>query len=290
MYFVFAGILAFIFLASIGAVFIDKADGGDGLGGIATAIGSIVVLLVLTLAFSATTVSARAVGIQTSFGKYQATLSNGFHMTAPWSNVEEFSTQVQSLELTDNSAVKVTYKGGGGGAVNATVRWRINTDDAENLWKKYRTFDHVRDRLVLSSARDSFRVIVSNYTPNDARSGENIRPITETVKADLDKSLKADGVIIDSISIQNIELDANSQASLNKIVEANNNVERAKSEQQRAKIDAETARIRANAGVLSGPALVRYCLEVTNAWDTNKNGALPAGWNCFAPSTLIASK
>ncbi|UUG69444.1 band-7-like membrane protein [Streptomyces phage Sham] len=249
-----------------------------------TTVGLTVVLLAMTFFMSLTTVGARSVGIQTAFGRYQNTLDNGLQLTAPWSSVEEFSTQVQYLDLdsTDGSddAVSVTFKGGGGGTVSLTPRWSIDENKAEDLWKKYKTFDKVQNQLVNSSAKDSVRVVVSKYTPNDARDGENLRPIAEQIQADLSQSLADDGVKIDSVSIKKITLDARSQASLDKIVEANNNVERAKAERERAKIDAETAKIREESGQLSEKAAQRYCLEMMNNWDVKKNGALPAGFVC----------
>lgn len=290
MYFVFLVILLIVLVGSVIAVFVDKSEGGSGAGGVGAGAATIVLLVILTLVFSATTVGARSVGVQTAFGQYKGTLSSGFHWTAPWANVEEFSTRIQPLDLDGNEGVNVNFQGGGQGKIDSTVRWYIDTNNAEKLWQKYKTFDNVRDQLVKSAAKDSFRVVIGKYSPNDARSGENLRPITELVKNDLDKTLASYGVKVDSISVKGISLDQATQKSLEKVVVANNDIERAKSEQERARIDAETAKIRQQAGVLSGPALVRYCLEVTNAWDNGKNGALPAGWNCFSPSTLVAAK
>ena len=80
--------------------------------------------------------------------------------------------------------------------------------------------------------------------------------------------------------MKGISLDDRSQASLDKIVTANNDIERAKAEQLRAKIDAETAKIREQGGSLAPAALQRYCLEVVNNWNVNQNGPLPAGFTC----------
>jgi len=238
------------------------------------------ILGLVTLGMSITTVSARSVGIQTAFGRYQNTLSNGLQFTAPWSSVEEFSTQVQYLDLDGDQAVPVTFEGGGGGQVNVTPRWRIDPAGAEDLWKKYKTFDAVKDKLVNSSAKDAVRIVTSKYTPNEARSGENLRAVAEGIEAQLAADLKDDGIIIDSISVKGISLDARSQASLDKIVSANNDIERAKAEQERARIDAETAKIREQGGSLKPEALARYCLEVVNNWDVGRNGPLPAGFTC----------
>lgn len=278
-YLVFAGLFALIALAGLVFHFtIGKKE--RVVGGMVTAVIALVILGLVTLVMSITTVGARSVGIQTAFGKYSSTLTNGLQLTAPWSSVEEFSTQVQYLDLDGKEAVAVTFSGGGGGDVNATPRWRIDPNKAENLWKKYRTFDNVRDKLVNSSAKDSVRVVLSKYTPNEARSGENLRKIATEIEADLASTLADDGIQIDSFSVKNIALDKRSQESLDKVVSANNDIERAKAEQERAKIDGETAKIREREGSLKPEALVRYCLEVVNNWSVDKNGPLPAGFTC----------
>lgn len=286
LYIVLASILGVAILVTVAmAVFGKNPDNSydapiKSIGVIGAGI-SMLALVLMTLFMSITTVSARSVGIQTAFGRYSGTLDNGLQMTAPWSSVEEFSTQVQYLDLDgENDSVQVTFKGGGGGMVNATPRWRIDENKAENLWKKYKTFDKVRDQLVNSTARDSIRQVISKYTPNEARDGDNLRPIAEQVVLDLNAQLKDDGIVIDSVSIKGISLDKRSQESLDKIVEANNNVERAKAERERAKIDAETADIRKKSGQLGTDANQRYCLEMMNNWDVKKNGALPAGFVC----------
>lgn len=249
--------------------------------GYAVAVGAGVLLIIVTAFNSVTSVGARNVGIQTAFGRYQGTLDNGLQIVAPWSEHEDFSTQVQFLDLDGakwTDGAPVTFKGGGSGAIFATPRWRINENSAGDLWKKYKNFDNVRDQLVLSSAKDSFRAVVKDYTPNEALT--MTREIASKVKADLAANLADDGILIDSVSIRDVKLDERSQASLDKIVQANNDIERAKAEQQRAKIDSETAKLREKTGSLKPEALQRYCLDVVNNWDVKKNGSLPAGFNC----------
>lgn len=294
-YIVFAVILLVIAAATFFAAFgLPKADPDDRYGDVdvrsilrGVAAGALGVFVLVTVLFSATTVSPRSVGIQTSFGKYHSTMGPGLQWTAPWASVEEFSTQVQYLALNGDhkNSVDVNYQGGGKGNVDAVVRWRIDEKNAEALWRKYRTFDNVRDQLVASAAKDSVRVIVGAYMPNDARAGENLRKITQDVQADLQKSLKDDGITIDSVSTTGVFLDGQTQASIEKVVAANNAIEQAKADQKRAAIENATAKLRQQSGALSKEALERYCYDVTNNWDVNKNGPLPATWNCAGSST-----
>lgn len=239
-----------------------------------------VILGLVSFGMSITVVDSRAVGIQTSFGKYRDTLSNGFQLTAPWSDTEQFTTRVQYLDLDGDQAVPVTFKGGGGGDISTTPRWRISEKKAGDLWKKYKTFGAVESKLVNSAAKDSVRVVAAKYTPNEARSGEFLRKVSAEVERDLAVTLADDGILIDSVSIKGIRLDERSQTSLDKIVEANNYIERAKAEQERAKIEAETAKIRQQTGALSDANITMKCLEILDKWNSANNGPLPAGFVC----------
>lgn len=245
----------------------------------------LVVAVLLTVAFSMTIVSARTVGVYTSFGKEVGTKQAGMGWTAPWvAKKQEMPTNVQYLVLAggDNGqgSTNVKYKGGGGGQVDATVRWTMDPAKAVFLWRKYQAFEKVSDQLVKGAARDAINVAVGAYSPSDATSGENRRAITDTIKSDLDATLSDDGIRIDSVSISDIRLDEKTQQSIEAIVKANAAIQQAQAEQTRAKIDNATAKLRAESGSLSGPALVRYCLDITNSWNQNNNGKLPETWNC----------
>lgn len=300
LFFVLAGVLGLVLVLAILSALVshDKAPPT----GVAVVAG--LLLLVFTVVMSATTVSPRAVGIQTSFGRYQATLDNGFHWTAPWSSVEEFSTLAQPLNVKDQAVsfagtrvkdaqgVETVSGSGGSGDFDGQILWSIDPSGkgAEKLWEKYKTYENVRDNLVDKAFREAGRVQIGKYNPVEAKDGANLRPINEAVLADLKESLGSRGIVIDTVTITDIALGESAQRSLDRIVEANANTERAKAEKERAGIDAETQAIRANSGSLTPEALVRYCLEVTNAWDQGKNGPLPAGWNCSNPQSFVVTK
>lgn len=288
-YLILAGIVglitALLLLLSLHA---PKEPQGDELsrGAFLSGFGiGLFVLLVLTVMFSMTIVSARTVGIITSFGKEQGTKEAGIGWTKPWEAKEEFPTNVQYLVL-DNSdkgalTTKVSYKGGGNGEVDATIRWTLDPNKALDLWRKYREFDKVTDQLVKASARTSLGVVIGAYPPNEARSGEKRREITDAVTADLNQTLASNGIRVDSVSITDVRLDAKTQGSIEALIKANADLQRATIDQQRATIEAQTAKIRQNSGSLSAGALQRYCLEVTNSWNAGNNGPLPATWSCL---------
>lgn len=280
---VIAVILAVALVISIGAAFFTTG------GKIAIPV-VIVAFFVALMAFSATTVSARSVGIETGFGKYKNTLDNGFHWTNPTSSVEEFSTQIQTLRLDGSKdgvgGTSVNYKGGGRGVIDATVAWKISDKQAQALWERFKSFDNVRDQLVTAASQAAIRETVGQKAPTDAQAGNNLEPMAADIKAKLTSAFAPYGVEVDSVRITAVILDEKTQQSIEKVVAAQQDIERAKADRERAKIDAETAEIRAKSGTLSAGGLQRYCLEVMNSWDAGKNGPLPAGFNCFSGSNV----
>lgn len=284
---VFTVILGVALLISIISAFVSTA------GKIAIPV-VIVAFFAVLMAFSATTVSARSVGIETGFGKYRGTLDNGFHWTSPTSSVEEFSTQVQTLYLDggkdddDNvvhvNRVSVTYKGGGQGSIATTVSWKISDKEAKNLWERYKSFQRVQKELVQNSAEAAVRDAASKYIPTDAQANGNA--ISEAVATQLTSDFAKYGVEIDRVRVTGVGLDEKTQASIEKVVIAQQDLARAELERQKAVTEAKTAKIREQSGILSPEANKRYCLDVVNNWDQNKNGQLPAGFNCLGSGNV----
>lgn len=248
---------------------------GKFIGGV---IAFFVVIGIILGFMSMTTVGARSVGIQTSFGKYAATLDSGFHMVNPFSSVEEFSTQIQDLDLE----VPVSFDGGSSGTAKLTVLWAIDAKDAEQLWKDWKTFDRVRDRLVAPAARTVTAASFSAFTPDAARDGANRVTLQDQILSELKGSI-GEGANIRSIQLTDVQLGDRAQAAVDRIVEATANTQRASEEQARATIEAETARIRQQSQ--TPEALQRYCLEVVNSWNVGNNGPLPATFDCSLGGT-----
>lgn len=279
-YIIVTTVLLVVFVLSLIAWRATKGSHDGVPGGIPAA--AFAILLVFNLFFSFTTVDARAVGIQTGFGRYYGTLDNGLHFKAPWTKVEEFTTRLQTTDLEGKQGVAVTFKGGGSGTVNATFRWSIKDDQSNNgakaLWEKYRTFEEVSKTLVYRDGRDAILNVANDYTANDARTKQDV--IGAEIQDRLEKRLDKYGIEIDSVSVLSMPLDSKTQASLDRVVSAQNDVERAKADKERAKIDNETIKLREESGALSPEANQRYCLELVNNWDVSKNGSLPATFDC----------
>ena len=283
-------VLSFVILVGLVAAlffFAQKAQ----FGAISTLVATALLAIGVTGVFSATMVDHREVAVVTAFGKYQETISTGgLHWIKPWASVEKFDQTIQTAEVVD---VSVSFSDGGGedglqevgggkGLIDATVRWQVTKDQenegAKALWEKYRTFDTVRDSLVTRATRDTVINIANSYPASTAIISQ--QEIAEAMNESLTAELKPYGITVDSVSVPAIDLEAGTQASVDKLFTTQQDIKRAQNEQLRAEIDAETVEIREQSGALSPAANQRFCLDIVNAWDTTKNGVLPATFNC----------
>ena len=282
-----------------------RYTGLDPRGGYLVAAVAGGLLLLFTLFNSFTTVDARSIGIQTAFGRYQSTMGPGLQTKAPWSSVEEFTTRIQDTDLSDKDggkeAVNVAFSapdaldangkpiadqtdqaGGGNGRISSMIRWGINPDQGNNgaraLWEKFRTFEDVQTRLVLSESQQAVTDVANDYTAGIASVNQTL--IGDAVLKNLQGRLSKYGIVVDSVAIKGVDLDGPTKASLQRIVDNINKTQAAVEEKNRAIIDNQTAKLRAESGALSAQANERYCLDVVNAWDVTKNGPLPATFNC----------
>lgn len=324
MYIFIAIILLIAMLIGIGMALVgrpsselDSRDFPTKTVGKGVAFSSFAALILCTLISSAAVVDARAVGIETAFGKYQKTLPSGLNWTAPWSQVESFSTLLQATDLNDfdneeqkGDAVVVSFSaprdpnnpdakvlaGGGDGTISAIVNWQISesTSDggAKALWAKYRTFDAVSTQLVRTKAMDTISDVANDMPANEA--SVNQTAIGEQVKVRLGALMKPYGIIVQDVSIRRIVLNPATASALQKINDAIAKTAAATEEAKAAAIQNQILKDRAAAGALEQKANDRYCLDIVNTWKVAENGTLPATFNCGLGSgsagVLVQSK
>jgi regulator of protease activity HflC (stomatin/prohibitin superfamily) len=238
---------------------------------------SLVVAVFVVLLGSVTTVGANKVGVVTSFGRYQGTVGSGIHMMAPWSDVEEFGTRIQPLEM----GVPIRFQGNSGGTANLLVEWRIeaaNEAAIKRLWSDYRTFDAVQNRVVQSNTRNALNVVLAGYTPSEGIAGTALQPITDATLAAVQARLRNTGVIVERVTIRQIDPDQQSQDRINRQVQAEADLERTATTKRIAEQEAETAAIRQRSQT---PSSLQYeCIRVIADWDASRQGPMPQTLNC----------
>lgn len=249
----------------------------------------------------ATTVDARSLGIQTSMGRYKGVVSSGFHMTAPWSSVEEWTTRNQTIDFAggddgdrdnyrDEAAITVRLGNQSAALVDARVSWAVadsSTDSKaqeeriKKLWTQYKTFgDMVRDYAV-PAARASTNTAFDGYDPfsnlNDKSADNPYVPLATWSQkvTDILRPLYADrGLTLISVQVTQVRYDDKTEAKLRQYSDAVADTRIKGQDVKTAEQEALASKARAQQAAPGCEALIRDLA----AKDQLKN--LPAGWQC----------
>lgn len=288
-------VLALILLAAIGLFLLSKKarDYDDKVllrGASYFAVIAFVVTWALSSVFS---VEARTIGIVTAFGRPSGDVAGpGLNWSWPWTEVTKFSTSNQTIDFdgTDGNGAPVDFKlaadkdgtGGGEAKVHVNVTWQVQNDDrAKQLWANWKEFDRVKDQLVDKNSRSVVASIMGKYTADEANKGEMLATFAKDIKDQLNVFFADKGISVETTAVMRVDLSPAVQDRINKKYQDQQDIQRAKIQQDRAKVEAETNIIRQQN--LTNDVLQLKCLELTNAWNDDNNGQLPAGWNCFGP-------
>lgn len=276
-----------------------KMDSSFGyrLGGALVALVAVVMLILSCVS----KVDARSIGIETSAGKYVDTLHGGFHFTAPWASVEEWTTRNQTLRFqgTTDSGDKANYVtqpqiqvrlGNQSIAyVEATITWTVGEDETgiEGLWKQYKGFDDMRHDFVTPTVLGAVNVAFDGYDPfasisTNTVSTENgtayvpLSTWSEKIAAALRPLFAARGLQLLNAQATQVHYDQRTEDKLRAYADAVANTRIAAQNAETAKKDAEATANRNNAKqIVPGcEALIR---DLASS-DQLKN--LPAGWQC----------
>ena len=243
-------------------------------------VAGVITLFVLILG-STTIVSARNIGVVTTFGRPGGTLSNGLHWKAPWQSVTEMNGTIQIDNHTGENATTVRLGNNSTAFVDNSVRWRIQPAAADELFLDYRDFENVRDNLVTRELRAALNEVFADFDPLAPENveGANVQALGDEVAQKL--RAKVGGQIeILNVIVPLVNYDDATQERINAL-----NVEKANTRiaEQRAKT--AEAEARANeilaASVSNDPnVLVSKCLDAAR-----EAGISPLG--CWPNTTAV---
>lgn len=279
-----------IILGLIARTLRKKGDVDAGGFRVATTIASV---LALTLIVSAclTVVGTRRIGVVTSFGRPVDSLSNGLHVKAPWQKVNELDGSIQ----TDSS---VGAEGGDNGqctdirignestaCVDNTVRWRIITDEADQLYRDFRNMDNIRESLVTRELNAALNEVLGDFNPLDAVNLDesaalaSLDDLAEAVTDSLKDRVEGRIEVL-SVTIPLIRYDKGTQGRLNEYQEEIANTRIAEQREETAKAQAR-ANEALSASVSNNPnVLVARCLDVLSLM-VEEGQTIPAGFSCW---------
>lgn len=275
---IFIGLL---FLVGVGvtiAGFLSKAEivedfrPGFKLGGVA-----IVIVACLSLFGSmATVVSTRNVGIETTFGRPNGELSNGFHLIEPWQDVTEMDGAIQLQKFEGDKAMEVRLGNNSTAKANVTIQWRLDPHSAPSLFMDYRTFDGIRENLVdkeLSVAMNSEFAKFDPLAPG-ASDGAPLVAISDKVQHDVQTAVGT-RIEIQKIFVPLLTYDQQTQDRINALNIEKANTRVAEQAEQTAKAQAEANNIIA-ASISKDPnVIVNNCVMAAIAKGISPFGCQP---------------
>lgn len=277
-----------LIIGAIGLVLFSFAKTSKDPGG-ARVVGLIAIAIALMiLGFDATTtVSARTVGVETSFGKPVAALPNGFHVVRPWASIDDsWDGTVQTVQYQ----ATVRLANGTTATADVSVQWQIDTGQQFlTLWRQYRTFSNIENNVLKRQTNNALNQVFETFNPLttlDANGTQTVQvsSFAPQVESKLAEVMPA-GLTVKNVTIPLITYDKQVQDQINSIIAAAAATRVATQQVQTAK-QQETANNALAAGNTTPGVLYQQCLSITQA-ALKAGETLPPGWNCGAPGASV---
>lgn len=244
-------------------------------------------------------VSTKNVGVETTFGKPSGELPNGLHLKWPWEKVTEMDAAIQTDTYVKDHCFQVRIANQQTACVHINFQWRINPAAAQQLFRDYRTFEHVREALVTRRLTAVVNEQLADYNPLNSVSGTTLPPgekrnptlaeIAKGVNAQMAEEIGGKNGSIEVLStiIPLITFDQETQGRINQLQQQVALTRVAQQSQKTAEAQA-TANKKLAASVSNAPnVLVSHCYNILETMV--KNGqAVPAGFSCWPGNGIAA--
>lgn len=166
---------------------------------------ALLALVIFTVCQSVKVIGANEVGVPVTFGRLGTPLSSGFHMVAPWTEVETLPTRPRTF----TTVAKVRTSESGTVAVRLSARWAVQPDDAAALYQQVRTGDEerIQEELIgpnLASAAGAFYGGLTNFT---AVSGSNWAANATGTETQARTNLARYGIALDTVQVREVNPD-----------------------------------------------------------------------------------
>jgi len=217
-------------------------------GGIVLAVA---IVLALIIGFScATKVPAGYVGIVYSMdgGVSEATLSQGWHVVSPTKDVTLYSIGIEQSYLTSKSegdsknddSFEVPTSDGKGLTVDLTFTYRYDSEKVTDLFTRFKgqSGKEVRDSFIKPNIISWVKEITAKYQVTEILGDERAN-INVAISDYIHEKFLPYGIIVDNVSLINIDADDDTRAAVQRKVTAQQELELAQIEQKTANVQAQ---------------------------------------------------
>lgn len=218
------------------------------LGGIATAV--IIALVVIVLFVCTVRIPAGYVGVVYNMngGISDKTLTQGFHIISPTQNVTTYSIGIEQSYLTaskdgdsnDDESFEVPSNDGKGLTVDMTFTYRYDADRVADTFTRFKgqSGKDVKDSFIKPNIMSWTKEVTAKYSVIDLL-GDKRATLNSELTDYLKQKFEPYGIVIESVSLINIDPDEETRSAVQKKVNAQQDLELAKIEQQTANVNAE---------------------------------------------------
>lgn len=181
-------------------------------------------------------------------GVAENTLSQGWHMVSPTKHVTLYSIGIEQSYLTatedgdspDDDSFSAPSSDGKGLQMELTFTYRYDSDSAAQTFTRFkgRSGKELLDSFIKPNIISWTKEVTAKYPVTDIL-GEKRAEMNTVLSEYLADKFSAYGIVIESASLINIEVDNETRASITKKVTAQQELELANIEAQTAKVQAE---------------------------------------------------
>lgn len=223
----------------------------------------------LLVASCVTTVQAKSVGVQISFGRPIHEFTPGLHVKRPWSRVEKMDGSTQIDDHLGDQRTEIRLGNQATGYVQNALRWKIQPGAAGELYADYRGFENIGPGLVNQELAAALNYAFSSYDPLDqARAAGSSAGTTTTTNDEVADAVKArlverigDRIVIESVIIPKVDFDEATQQRINQLQQEIGNTRIAQQREQTAQAEAKANRLIAESVAEDPNVLVSKCLD-----------------------------
>ena len=218
------------------------------LGGVATAV--IIALIVIVLFVCTVRIPAGYVGVVYNMngGISNKTLTQGFHVISPTQNVTTYSIGIEQSYLTaskdgdssEDESFEVPSNDGKGLTVDMTFTYRYDADRVADTFTRFKgqSGKDVKNSFIKPNIMSWTKEVTAKYSVIDLL-GDKRATLNSELTDYLKQKFEPYGIVIESVSLININPDEETRSAVQKKVNAQQDLELAKIEQQTANVNAE---------------------------------------------------
>lgn len=176
------------------------------------------------------------------------TLSQGFHVVAPTQNVTTYSIGIEQSYLTaskdgdsnGDESFEVPSNDGKGLTVDMTFTYRYDADRVADTFTRFKgqSGKDVKDSFIKPNIMSWTKEVTAKYSVIDLL-GDKRATLNSELTDYLKQKFEPYGIVIESVSLINIDPDEETRSAVQKKVNAQQDLELAKIEQQTANVNAE---------------------------------------------------